>query len=255
MIFGLSAQPIVNGGRRRADWALLLNGGCVTSLLYFLGDSHVRPVQAAIAQGLLSPYECRSEEVGGATAVGLRHPTSKTQALSLFRDRLEPFDLRIIPIFQLGEVDCGFVIWIRAQRHGDGVKAQLDAALEAYGGFLREMRDKGYVDLIVSSATLPTIRDGQLDGQIALLRAEVKATQRERTDLTLEYNDRLQALCAKEQLQYVDLTPDLLNPDTRLLHERFRHPDPNDHHLNPATAGPVWAKRVLEAVGLARPPY
>lgn len=221
-------------------------------ILSFLGDSHLRPVEAAIAANLFSPFECRSEQVGGATAVGLRHPTSKTQALVVFRERLSPFDPRVLPIFQLGEVDCGFVIWVRARRYGESVDDQLAASLEAYASFLRETRDRGYRDLIVTSATLPTIRDNQLDGEVALLRAEVKASHRERTDLTLEYNSRLAKICATEGLRFADLTSDLLDPETLLLHERFRHPDPKDHHLNPETAGPVWARKVREAIEISK---
>ena len=217
-------------------------------VLSFLGDSHLRPVEAAIAAGLFAPLECRSEQVGGATAVGLRHPTSKTQALVLFRERLSPFDRHVIPIFQLGEVDCGFVIWVRSQRYGESVRDQLAASLEAYACFLREVRDRGYHDLIVTSATLPTIRDNQLEGEVALLRAEVEASYRDRTDLTLEYNHGLASICLAESLRFVDLTFDLIDPTTRLLHDRFRHPDPKDHHLNPQTAGLVWARRIRDAV-------
>lgn len=217
-------------------------------VLSFLGDSHLRPVKAAFQAGLFYPYECRIEEVGGATAVGLRHPTSKTQALVVYRERLSAFDPCVVPVFQLGEVDCGFVIWVRAQRYGESVQDQLNASLKAYASFLVDIRDQGYRDLVVTSATLPTIRDNQLSGEVALLRAEVAATQRDRTDLTIEYNERLSDICHREGLNFVCLDKDLLDPETRLIHEKFRHSDPKDHHLNPATAGPLWAMRVLEVV-------
>jgi hypothetical protein len=218
-------------------------------ILHFLGDSHVRSMAAAVHAGLFQPLECRVEEVGGATAVGLRHPTSKTQALAHFRDRLTPVDPRVIPIFQLGEVDCGFVIWVRAQRYGESIVAQLEGSLEAYRDFLIEQRGAGYRP-VVTSATLPTIRDGQLDGEVALLRAEVRASHRARTDLTLDYNARLAEICGAEGLLFVDATPDLLDPATGLLSDSFRHPDPSDHHLDPKTAGPVWARRIRQALAL-----
>lgn len=100
-------------------------------ILSFVGDSHLRPAKAAIESGLLTNFECRLKEVGGATAVGLRHPTSKTQALVVYREELSQFDSRVIPVFQLGEVDCGFVIWIRAQRYGESVDEQLETSLRA----------------------------------------------------------------------------------------------------------------------------
>lgn len=163
--------------------------------LHFYGDSHLRPIRAAYEAGMFGSLPCLFESVGGATAVGLRHPKSKTQALNIYRNSLLPYRHNVVPVFQLGEVDCGFVIWVRAQRHGESVRQQLEESLAAYLSFLIEIRDAGYRNLLVTSAMLPTIIDGQLDGEVANLRREVKATLRERTDLTLYYNSKLARLC------------------------------------------------------------
>lgn len=214
--------------------------------LFILGDSHVRPVRHALEQGWFGSLSWQVEEVGGATAVGLRHPTSKTQALLRFRECLLPFDPHTVPVFQLGEVDCGFVIWVRAQRHNESVAQQLAESLLAYRNFLLEMRDAGYERLIVTSAMLPTLKDGALDGEVAHLRREVKATMRERTDLTLEYNVRLQAMCRQENLLFADFTPHLLDPDLLTIKDFYRHPDPADHHLHPEHGGRLWVELVGE---------
>lgn len=213
--------------------------------IHFLGDSHLRPVVAAINSGLFGDIRCEVDEVGGATAVGLRHPTSKTQALVRYRECLLPFRPNVTPVFQLGEVDCGFVIWVRAQRYGESVDEQLETSIRAYRGFLNEIKAVGYSP-IVTSATLPTLRDGVLDGQVSLLRHEVRATYRDRTDLTLRYNNRLKTICSEDEIEYVDFVTDMIDSETRLLNEWFRHPDPKDHHLHPERAGKLWAKRILE---------
>lgn len=212
--------------------------------LFILGDSHVRPARYALEQGWFGAVNGQVEEVGGATAVGLRHPTSKTQALLRFRECLLPFDPHTVPVFQLGEVDCGFVIWVRAQRHNESVAQQLAASLQAYRHFLLEMRDVGYERLIVTSAMLPTLPDGALDGVVAHLRREVQATMRERTDLTLEYNEKLQAICRRDNLLFADFTPHLLDPATRTIKDHYRHPDSADHHLHPEHGGKLWAELV-----------
>lgn len=215
-----------------------------SNMLYFLGDSHLRAVTIAINAGLFGGIRCQVEYVGGATAVGLRHPTAKTQALVKYRECLLPFRPDVIPVFQLGEVDCGFVIWLRAQRYGESIDQQFEASIHAYRGFLKEVKNAGYSPL-VTSATLPTIRDGDLDGEVSLLRHEVRATYRERTELTLRYNDRLKTICSEEKLGYIDFDIDLIDPETKLLREWFRHPDPKDHHLHPERAGELWVRRVL----------
>jgi len=216
--------------------------------LHFLGDSHLRAPRHAAEQGWFEPFATEFTLVGGATAVGLRHPTSQTQALQVYRDQLLPCRPDKLPIFQLGEVDCGFVIWVRAQRYGESVSQQLSASLEAYGGFLAEMMAAGYGDIIVTSAMLPTIRDGQLDGEVSHLRREVKASLAERTALTMEYNARLEDLCAELGANFVDFTPHLMDPACGVLAEAFRHPDKADHHLDPELGGRLWVRLVADVL-------
>ena len=216
--------------------------------LLFLGDSHLGPVQHAHARGWLAPCRVRFVKVGGATAVGLRHPKSKTQALLRYRETLARAPRDTVPVFQLGEVDCGFVIWHRAAKYGESVEEQLEAALSTYAGFLSEVIRMGFGSAIVTSAMLPTIRDGQLSGEVAHLRRSVTASQAERTHLTLAYNRRLAETCAGLGLRFVDFTPDLLDPATGVIADRFRHPDPLDHHLHPDLGGRLWAERLLPLV-------
>jgi hypothetical protein len=235
--------------RRRRDLAPSRprgkTGVLMPHTLYFLGDSHLRPVLHAYKAGLFGDVECLFESIGGATAVGLRHPISKTQALVRFREKILPWRAGVTPVFQLGEVDCGFVIWLRAQRHGESIEEQTEQSLAAYLGFLREVRDAGYRDLIVTSAMPPTIREEDV-GEVAGLRKEVTASYAERSALVGAYNRRLEALCAQHDLAFLDFTDDFVDPRTGLLNEAFRNRSALDHHLDNERAGPIWARRVLE---------
>jgi hypothetical protein len=220
--------------------------GTTQKSLYFLGDSHILVPQRAFDMGLFGGVECFFASVGGATAVGLRHPTSRTQALVHFRKCLLPYNRKYLPVFQLGEVDTGFLSWLRAQEYGESVHHQIDQSIIAYRNFLREMKNAGYDDLIVTSATPPTIRDGDSRGEVHYLRREVRATYRERSDLTASYNRSLAAACVQEEFTFVDFTPDFVDPATGLLNEYFRSDNPCDHHLDRERAGQVWAKRILD---------
>lgn len=121
-------------------------------------------------------------------------------------------------------------------------------SLTAYEEFLCRIRDAGYHDLIVASAMLPTIRDGQLGGEISHLRREVRAGLAERMELTLRYNTELAAFCRDHGLRFVDFTLDLLNERSGLLHEYWRHEDRSDHHLHPERGGRLWVKRLTAAL-------
>jgi hypothetical protein len=219
--------------------------------LFFLGDSHVLTVQDAFERNCFPGRQARFVAVGGATAVGLRHPVSKTQALAHFRRRLLPRRTGVIPIFQIGEVDCGFVMWVRAEKNGEPIAEQVDQSVRAYGAFLHDIRQAGYQRVVATSAVLPTILDGQLDGEVAQLRKQVRATLQERTQLTLQYNESLRSAAESAGAHFLDLTPYLINPKTGLIDDRFRHPDRNNHHLHPVTGGNMWAEaieRLLERI-------
>lgn len=182
--------------------------------------------------------------VAGATAVGLRNPNSKTDAIAIFREALLPVRPGSTPVIQLGEVDCGFVIWYRATKYAEPVEDQLEQAIAAYFEFVDLLRAAGYPSVLITGAVPPTIRDDQYWGDVANARREITASLAERTHLTLRYNGRLRDEAAKRALPYVDVMDSVLNAETGLLDDRWRHPDPTDHHLDPEQAGALWADRL-----------
>lgn len=231
----MSSKP--DGWFRRKTW-------------YFIGDSHVHYIEKSFNLGLFGGQRAKFLSVGGATASGLRFDrTSQTGALEKFLAVLQPFDMGILPVFQMGEIDCGFIIWYRADKYGETVSAQMQRALDTYVGFLRLVRDAGYRDrMLVTSAVLPTVLDGQLEGEVAHARSVVKASLVDRTELTLEYNDRLAQMLAAEGIVYADIARRFLDDATGLIDPIYRNPDPLDHHLNPETSGQIWRRTVDAAL-------
>lgn len=205
-----------------------------------LGDSHIEAIRAAARRRLIRK-PCQFVEVAGATAIGLRNPNSQTDAMQIFAEALIPARPGATPVIHIGEVDCGFVIWYRAEKYGDGVEAQLARSIEAYFEFVDRLAREGYRRVVVTGATLPTIRDGQDWGEVANKRREVKASLRDRTALTMKYNDMLRAGAARRGLPFIDISPLLIDPGTGVIDDRYRHPDPRDHHLHPDRAAPLWA--------------
>lgn len=215
---------------------------------YFIGDSHVQSFEVAATLGLLN-RRARCLPVPGATSIGLRNPESQTHAVVRFKEALLPARPDAIPVIQLGEVDCGFVIWWRTQKHGDCVERQLEESAAAYSTFVDELLAGGYPTLVLTGAVLPTIRDGQTWGQVARARHEVTATLRQRTDLTHRYNARLREMAETRGLPFVDITPRITDLDTGLVADAFRSPNPRDHHLHPIRSAEVWAE-ALNALDL-----
>jgi hypothetical protein len=196
------------------------------------GDSHVTVFKYIQDNNLLKDYLLDVVDVGGATAQGLVNPNSKTDALEIFRRRLRQAKRFQTILLQLGEVDCGFVIWYYAEKYSVSVKEQLKRSIDNYVKFVRELQDMGFKSIIAVSAPLPTICDGQDWGEVANARREVKASQKERTDLTLTYNQLLKKRCKGLGIVFLDTTGQLYDEDTGLIKSCFLNEDRVDHHLN-----------------------
>ncbi|WP_345546126.1 hypothetical protein [Microbacterium jejuense] len=218
------------------------------SLLY-LGDSHVRYFAKAAAFDLLHPYVTDGIEVGGATAVGMRNPNSKTDAIGRFRKWVVDKDRDSVVVVHLGEVDCGYVIWYRADRYDEPVEIQMRESIGAYFEFVDELRQHGFTRIIITGATLPTITDDDQLGEVVVARSSIAATMAERTALTLEYNRLLAQGAVARGLAFVDIAEDVLDPTTGVVHTKMRNPNPADHHMNVAVAAAYWARRLTPELG------
>lgn len=222
--------------------------------VYYLGDSHVRYFKKAAKAGLLAPHELTGVEVGGATAVGMRNPNSKTDAIGRFRKWINDRSREAIVVFHLGEVDCGYVIWYRADKYDEPVELQMKNSIDAYFEFVDELRELGFRRIVITGATLPTITDDDQIGEVVIKRSAITATQKERTDLTLEYNRSLREEAARRGLPFVDVDQDVLDPSTGVVDDRMRNPNPEDHHMNKSLAAVFWAKRLREAIATYQKP-
>lgn len=206
-----------------------------------LGDSHAAAFRHPRFVWCFPRHYFRVCAVGGATASGLENPHSQSQAAARFAAALrQGIDGTLIVM--LGEVDTGFVIWYRAQKHDEPVAAMFDQAVERYTRFIAELAAR-CERLIVVSTPLPTIADGQELGEIAKLRREVRATQRERTDLTRRFNGAVGAFCAGAGVHHLDLDPDSLGPDGLVRPELLRS-DPSDHHYHPGRYAALLCRRL-----------
>jgi hypothetical protein len=214
-----------------------------------LGDSHMWRLRGIHVPGV----RFRVRAVGGATASGIQNRQSKTHALTEFNARLGRARRWQQILLHLGEVDCGFVIWYRAEHHGLSVDEQLTRTLDSYTTFIARVASMGFRRVMVLSVPLPTIGDlpSERMGEVANLRKEVTATKAERTELTLRFNSELRERCDALGVTFVDATTGQLDPRTGLIHPRFVRKTHLDHHLErvpyielvSSELGRLWSNR------------
>ncbi|GAB3110445.1 hypothetical protein GCM10027288_24560 [Bordetella tumbae] len=181
----------------------------------------------------------------GATAAGLINPDSITAAAPKFRKFLkrQPKDATLV--FHLGEVDCGILIWMRVQKNASSLQAELRRSVAAYFSFIDELIGEGYRDIIITSATLPTINDfDQLGAVVNERRSKVTATQVERTQLTLDFNRYLQTEALSRGLGFVDVSSEMLNSTSGVVDTSFRNKNPANHHMDNNMAATIWASAI-----------
>ncbi len=195
-----------------------------------MGDSHAEVFRAKVFQRGIEKYFFEVHSIVGATASGLNNPNSKTHAGPIFRKLIKETKAGRIFIL-LGEVDTGFVIWYRAQSTGESVEEMSDKALRSYQLLIDEAACKHKVCVI--SAPLPTIGDGIVWGDVANARREVKATQIERTKLTIEFNREMKKFCARRGFDYIDVDRESINEDG-IVDKRLLNSDLKDHHYDRA---------------------
>ena len=168
--------------------------------------------------------------VGGATISGLSNPNSKTNAHRIFTEKLYDDKKKDAVIILLGEVDTGFVIWYRAHKYREPIEKMLAKALVNYFSLIDKVSEK-YKTIIIS-APLPTIPDGDVKGEVANLRREVKASQKERTKLTLKFNSEVKRYClGRKNTEFIDLDPVSLGKNG-LVQERLLNKNRADHHYD-----------------------
>jgi hypothetical protein len=200
---------------------------------YVFGDSHVEVFDFINQNNLSSKFHYHVLGVGGATALGLVNPNSKTDCLNIFLTKINtiPFK-RIKLLFLLGEVDTGFIIWYRAHKYNMSIDNQLMESVQNYVSFIDRIMTKGFRNITILSAPLPTIQDNQDWGEVANLRKEIKASQKDRTALTIRYNTLLEAESRLRKIQFVNLDYELLNSKNEIIKDVFLNKDPLNHHLD-----------------------
>lgn len=203
--------------------------GLTRTEILVLGDSHAAVFSDVGFRAQFPLHSFDVVSIGGATASGLENPNSKTQSTPKFLDALKNSRARTVVVL-LGEVDTGFVIWYRAEKYRAAVSQMLLNALRSYQDFLTAL--KGGHRVICLSAPLPTIPDGQEWGEVANARKDVRASQMERTALTIRFNEGMRKFCAENGIEYLDFDGQSIGEDG-LVDKRLLNSNPLDHHYEP----------------------
>ena len=192
--------------------------------------------------------------VGGATAQGSVNPNSNTNALNIFKQKLnniKPNDYNYI-IINLGEVDCGFVIWYRKNKYNISVEDQLNITTENLFNFIN-LEILPYFEslkIIINGSILPTIKDNTDKKYLTGARSEITASQIDRTILTLKYNNNLKKNSLESGYNYMDITNNILDNETKIINTNFLNKNIYDHHVDNENTYNLWLDKLYKIIGI-----
>jgi hypothetical protein len=209
------------------------------------GDSHIGVFR--YSNTTQSKYKFNVCEVGGATALGLVNPNSKTNALPIFSNKIKNTTADKL-IIMLGEVDCGFLIWVRSKRYNIAVDEQINESVCNLFNFIQDkvINNSKYKphDIIIAGSILPTICDNTDRNFLGGARSEVDVSQKIRTIKTIEYNNILKMKCNEHGYKYIDITNFILDKKENIVKSIFLNKNPYDHHLDNEKTYELWIQQL-----------
>ena len=224
-----------------------------------LGDSHSEVFRFIDTENseYFFPFICT---VTGATAQGAVNMNSQTNALQVFNKQIEKYGKKTNKLLiMLGEVDCGFLIWVRAKRLGIEVDEQIELSITNLFSFIQdtlEANNNDYLpsDIIIAGSILPVIEDNSALEHLNGVRAEADISQQLRTEKTLEYNHKLKERCEKEGYNYIDITTPTLG-DNGLINTFYTRKENEwygdlDHHLDSLKTSSLWKIEIEKVINL-----
>jgi len=211
-----------------------------------LGDSHSRIF--SYMNNKQKEYKFKIQMVNGASAYGSINQNSKTRAFNEYTDYLEENKIKNKKnkkiIIMLGEVDCGYLIYVRSQRHSITIDEQINCCIDNLSKFIKnELVDKFKFhpsDIIICGSILPTIKDNTDKNFLNGSRKEVKESQQIRTEKTLLYNSLLKSEAEKNNYNYIDITEHIINKKTNIVKDFYLNSNKYDHHLNNKRTYKLW---------------
>jgi lysophospholipase L1-like esterase len=212
-----------------------------------LGDSHCGIFEYCFDHGMLVPHWLNCDIVGGATAYGLNNDASVTQAWQKFDHALRRFASYDVVVIMLGECDCSFALWKKAQHLNVPPESLIEHSLAGIRRLVLKIRNapKSNVrTIILAGAILPTVDDLSTPIQDNELRREVGASQAQRTALVLAFNEKLEQQAATLDIPYFDLTAQIIDRETGLIDQRFVG-RADDHHLSFPAGAQLYCSALL----------
>ena len=209
-----------------------------------IGDSHIKHFKNQKTKLI----EYTVVRTGGASAQGLTNLNSKRKTLKkiqkFFNSNTKKFDYVILCF---GEVDCNATMWYYKEKYNQTINQALERTLVNYRTFINTyiLSRFNRQQIIIFNPILPTVSDNY--PQTYEIRKLITATQKERTNLTDEFSNRLKIMADNNTWTLLSINNFIRNNNTGMIDESFIK-NPLDHHLPKALSFKLWNSQLEDFI-------
>lgn len=213
--------------------------------LLLIGDSHIEALSAY--EG--ADFHFDRGICHGSTARGCINPDSKTRAFHYFNNGIKLTDAKHA-VVSLGEVDCGFMIWLKHKHDGTPVNQLFEESMTNLIKLIKEyvmpkFNTKNIFVMTIPPAFIITNTDKRhLNGD----RAAVDPSLKERKNLISKWNKRLLKESKKIGFNLIDINNKITDNSTGEVNSKYRTPYQWNHHLWPYTSANLFIDEINKII-------
>ena len=220
------------------------NGVDINKNLLVFGDSHARVfeyMKTKIDDVNITPFV-----IGSSSARGTINEKSVSGFFKKFNDFVnEPNNLNKYDYISImvGEIDCCSLIWDQSKKKKTSIEEQLKISTDNLFEFIEKHVCNYFPPekIIICGSILPVIKDGVvLSGNI---RKRNKSTQKEKTDLTIKFNNILKDFSENKNMNYIDIVDDTIG-ENGLIDDKWLDVDIYEHHLPSDKVWKLWYNKI-----------
>jgi len=225
----LRAVPLLEVARRRG-YSSVAGSFVLESLdqkvVHVFGDSHSRVF--ALIRRKTKSTRISITTVRGASARGISNASSESCAREIFLTSISQIPATQEVAIQLGEVDCGSLIWRIQDRTGHSLN---DLYTESLGRLQKFVGELDRRPVILCGTTPPTVWDYTKFSGDSNPRFGLTASWSERAEITRRWNRDLEHWCSVHGHVFLDVASFTWKPLGEYLLPEYLPESASDHHL------------------------